>query len=70
MGVAGAVIDVCDQEPLPADHPFWAAPNLRISFHTAAPSVPADITGLFVANYHRYIGGRQLDYTVDFQRGY
>ena len=68
--IAGAVLDVFEQEPLPAAHPFWTAPNLWITFHTAAPSFPADITDLFIGNYHRYIHGQALKYRVDFERGY
>ncbi len=55
--VAGAVLDVFEQEPLPEAHPFWTTPNLLITFHTSAPSFPADITALFVENYYRYVNG-------------
>jgi phosphoglycerate dehydrogenase-like enzyme len=68
--IAGAVLDVFDQEPLPEAHPFWTTPNLWITFHTSAPSFPADITDLFVENYHRFINGQELKYQVDFERGY
>src|SRR5581483_2013889 len=51
--LAGAVLDVFVEEPLPADHPFWRTPNLLITSHTAALSVPRDIAPLFVDNYHR-----------------
>jgi phosphoglycerate dehydrogenase-like enzyme len=68
--IAGAVLDVFEQEPLPESHPFWTTPNLWITFHTAAPSFPADITNLFVENYHRFINGQELKYQVDFERGY
>ena len=49
--IAGAVLDVFEQEPLPKDHPFWTTPNLLMTFHTAAPSLPEDITKLFIENY-------------------
>jgi phosphoglycerate dehydrogenase-like enzyme len=68
--IAGAVLDVFEQEPLPEAHPFWTTPNLWITFHTSAPSFPADITALFVENYHRFINGQELKYQVDFERGY
>jgi phosphoglycerate dehydrogenase-like enzyme len=42
--IAGAVLDVFEQEPLPKDHPFWTTPNLLMTFHTAAPSLAEDIT--------------------------
>jgi phosphoglycerate dehydrogenase-like enzyme len=68
--IAGAVLDVFQQEPLPKDHPFWDTPNLLLTFHTSAPSLPNDITQLFIENYHRYINGEELKYRVDFERGY
>jgi len=68
--IAGAVLDVTAQEPLPQDHPFWATPNLLLTFHTSAISYPEDITRLFIENYQLYIEGKPLKYQVDFDRGY
>jgi phosphoglycerate dehydrogenase-like enzyme len=68
--IAGAVLDVFEQEPLPAGHPFWSTPNLLITCHTAAISVPADLAGLFIENYRRLLQGAELKYRVDFERGY
>ncbi len=68
--IARAVLDVFEQEPLPADHFFWRTKNLLMTFHTSAPSIPEDITRLFIENYNRYIQGKPLQYQVDFQRGY
>jgi phosphoglycerate dehydrogenase-like enzyme len=31
--IAGAALDVFNQEPLPADHPFWAMQNVLITTH-------------------------------------
>ena len=39
--LAGAVLDVFQEEPLPPDHVFWRTPNLLITSHTAALSDPA-----------------------------
>jgi len=68
--LAMAVLDVFEQEPLPPEHVFWHTPNLYMTFHTSAPSVPADISRLFIENYHRYTGGQPLLHCVDFERGY
>ena len=68
--IAGAVLDVFEQEPLPADHPFWTTKNLMMTFHTSAPSLPQDIVEIFVENYGRYMEGKPLKYQVDFERGY
>lgn len=37
-GHVRAALDVTDPEPLPADHPLWAAPGLLISPHTGGAS--------------------------------
>jgi len=68
--LAGAVLDVFQQEPLPGDHVFWRTPNVIITSHTAALSVPADIAPVFIDNYSRWMVGDVLKYVVDFERGY
>jgi phosphoglycerate dehydrogenase-like enzyme len=68
--LAGAVLDVFQQEPLPADHAFWRTPNVLITSHTAAISFPEDIAPVFIENYRRLIAGQPLRYQVDFEAGY
>lgn len=68
--IAGAVLDVFEQEPLPKEHPFWETPNLTMTFHTSAPSLPEDIARVFIENYRLYIEGKPLKYVVDFEKGY
>lgn len=68
--LAGAVLDVFVDEPLPADHAYWRTPNVIITSHTAAPSYPADMVAVFVDNYARYVRGEPLHSRVDFERGY
>jgi phosphoglycerate dehydrogenase-like enzyme len=68
--IAGSVLDVFEQEPLPAGHPLWSAPNTFITSHTSAPSFPEDIARLFIENYRLYLEGEPLKYVVDFERGY
>ena len=68
--LAGAVLDVFQQEPLPPGHVFWRTPNLLITSHTAALSVPADIAPIFIENYRRLVRGEPLKHQVDFDRGY
>jgi len=68
--LAMAVLDVFEQEPLPPAHVFWQTPNLFMTFHTSAPSLPADLSRLFIDNYRRYVGGQPLLHVVDFERGY
>lgn len=64
--LAGAVLDVFREEPLPATHPFWDAPNLTVTGHIAGPLVPAAVARLFVANLARFQAGEALLGEVDF----
>lgn len=68
--IAGAVLDVFEKEPLPKEHPFWTTPNLLMTFHTAAPSQPENLTNLFIENYRLYSGNKPLKYQVDFEKEY
>jgi len=68
--LAAAVLDVFAQEPLPPGHAFWHTPNLLMTFHTAAPSFPADLARLFIGNYRLYAEGRTPLHAVDFEKGY
>jgi phosphoglycerate dehydrogenase-like enzyme len=68
--IAGSVLDVFEQEPLPKEHPFWTTPNLLMTFHTSASSVPENITNLFIENYKLFDEGKPLKYQVDFEKGY
>jgi phosphoglycerate dehydrogenase-like enzyme len=68
--IAGAVLDVFQQEPLPADHFLWRTPNVLITSHTAALSVPEEIAPVFIDNYRRLVARQSLRYQVDFEAGY
>jgi phosphoglycerate dehydrogenase-like enzyme len=68
----GAALDVASQEPLPADHPLWDAPELYLSFHNAsAPSALfRNLHRLLRDNLTRYLAGEPLRNEVDLVRGY
>jgi phosphoglycerate dehydrogenase-like enzyme len=68
--LAGAVIDVCREEPLPAGHPFLDAPRLQLTGHSSAPTDPYLLVQLFVDNLTRWRAGGELRGLVDFVRGY
>ncbi|OCR23402.1 2-hydroxyacid dehydrogenase [Pseudomonas syringae] len=68
--LAGAVIDVCRQEPLPQRHPFWTAWGLLLTGHSAAPTSPTAMVELFLANLKAFEAGEALRGEVDFSRGY
>lgn len=67
--LAGAVLDVVGEEPLPPDHPLWDAPNVTITPHVSgATSQFRD--ELVVENVRRYLAGEPLLNQVDPVRGY
>ena len=68
--LAGAVLDVTTQEPLPSHHPLWNTPNTFLTFHTAARNYPPDIAALFIENYRRFVDGKLLNFQVNFNLGY
>jgi phosphoglycerate dehydrogenase-like enzyme len=70
--VGGAVLDVQEREPLPADAPLWTAPNVLISPHRAS-IVPVEnelIVDLFVDNLRRDLAGQPLRNVYDADREY
>ncbi len=68
--LAGAIIDVCRQEPLPQRHPFWTAYGLLLTGHSSAPTSPVAMTELFVDNLKAFQAGEPLRGEVDFAKGY
>lgn len=68
--LAGAALDVFREEPLPEHSSLWHAPDTLVTAHVAAKSRPADIAAIFIENYHRYRRGEQLNFRIDFDRGY
>jgi phosphoglycerate dehydrogenase-like enzyme len=68
--IGGAVLDVFEQEPLPAESPLWKMPNVCITPHMAATSFPEHIAEVFIQNYLRYQQKKPLQHVVDFELGY
>jgi phosphoglycerate dehydrogenase-like enzyme len=70
--IAGAALDVFEQEPLPADHPLWGMDNVIITPHTAGRSAHGHDRRLDVLadNLRRFAAGRPLVNVVDKARGY
>lgn len=67
-----AASDVFDQEPLPADSPWWSHPRSVVTPHVAgfAPDYEDAVTALFTENLRRYVHGEPLLNVADRQRGY
>ena len=68
----GAVIDVTNEEPLPANHRFWNCPNLLLTQHTGGGSFDEMDRKIdfFLANLQRFRAGQSLESVIDPARGY
>lgn len=71
-GVAMASLDVVDPEPLPAGHPLYAHPKVRLTPHISWSSVATieRTVGLFAENLRRYEARESLHGVVDVDAGY
>lgn len=65
--LAGAALDVCEPEPLPADHPLWTFPNVLLTPHIAAcsPRIAERHLEKLLENTHRFATGQELINVVD-----
>lgn len=68
--LAGASLDVFQQEPLPPDSPFWDHPRVLLTPHVAAMTMAPTAVAQVIANIRRFERGEPLKNTVDLQRGY
>jgi phosphoglycerate dehydrogenase-like enzyme len=70
--IAGAALDVFNEEPLPANSPFWQLDNVLITPHTAAVTdrLWERHLRLMVDNLKRFLAGEPLINQVDKKRGY
>ena len=69
----GAVLDVMDVEPLPAESPLWRLPNVLLTPHVSATSAGGfwpRMLDLFLDNWARWRGGEPLRNVVDPVAGY
>jgi len=70
--LGGAALDVFAEEPLPASHPLWDAPNAILTPHLAGlePDYLKRLLELSVDNVRRLERGEPLRNPVDRARGY
>ncbi|MGW8745877.1 D-2-hydroxyacid dehydrogenase [Streptomyces sp. NPDC055794] len=70
--VAGAALDVFDEEPLGADSPWWTEPGVLLTPHVAgfAPDYEEQVLRLVGENVERHLAGSDLLNLVDRGRGY
>lgn len=70
--IAGAGLDVVEEEPLAADSPLFTLPNVVLTPHISGESVRYGerLTTLFADNLQRYRAGQPLRNQYDPERGY
>ena len=70
--IAGAVLDVFRQEPLPKDHKFWTTEGILVLPHIGGPHPNRDsiVAKLFAENLRRFLDGDPLKEVVDRAAGY
>lgn len=70
--IAGAGLDVLEEEPLPPASPLWDLPNVLVTPHCAgsSPRSHQRMMDLWCENLRRYLRGEALLNVVDKQAGY
>ncbi|WP_053217143.1 D-2-hydroxyacid dehydrogenase [Virgibacillus senegalensis] len=71
--IAHAILDVFEQEPLPADHPFWDHEKVTMTPHVsgASPEYLPRAMDIFEENLEKYESGETvLVNTINLDRGY
>jgi phosphoglycerate dehydrogenase-like enzyme len=65
--IAGAGLDVFEEEPLPAEHPLWTTPGVLITPHTAGygPYLDERRFEILLENCRRFLAERPLRNLVD-----
>src|SRR5712672_3516117 len=68
--IAGAGLDVFEQEPLPADHRLWTTPGVLLTPHTAGygPYLDERRYEIVLDNCRRFLSGQPLRNLVDKAR--
>ena len=72
--ILGAVLDVCDTEPIPADHPIWKEENIIITPHISGtfqlPKTKDIFVDILCENLEAFKNEEPLRNIVDVKEGY
>ncbi len=70
--LAGAVLDVTEKEPLPADNLLWNMPQVILTQHSGGGFADEDTGKVeqLLVNINRFLLGQPVENPVDLSRGY
>ncbi|RYF91296.1 MAG: D-2-hydroxyacid dehydrogenase [Chitinophagaceae bacterium] len=70
--IAGAVLDVTADEPIPPGHPLWTCPSTILTQHSGGGNLTEleGIVAMFLTNLRNIESGRQPMNLVNLERGY
>ena len=68
--LAGATLDVFQEEPLPQTHPFWAHPKIVLTPHISAITLREESVRQIASKIHALERGESIEGVVSLDRGY
>lgn len=68
--LAGATLDVFDNEPVPADHPLWEHPKSRVTPHISAATLRGEAIEQIVDKLRALESGKVVTGVIATDRGY
>lgn len=68
--LAGAILDVTREEPLPAGHALWSHPRVLLTMHGAATSNPQHVAAVFYEEVQRVRRGEPSVRAITRELGY
>ncbi len=68
--LSGAVVDVVQNEPAPAKHPFWGHPQILLTPHIAAMTQPESAFAVLLENIRCFERNEPMTGQIDRSKGY
>lgn len=65
-----AILDVFEEEPLPASSPLWSMDNVVVTSHLSGPTHALDAADMFAKNLAHLKAGEPMEGEVPWGRGY
>lgn len=68
--ISASILDVFEVEPLPEESKLWHRSDVIISPHVSGLTQGKDVPKVFLENYERFLEGNELNFLVDWNKGY